>query len=435
MVGTTTTIISSVVVAGAGRCYTCNQMKEVVYDFDLRMLGGPELTVSVPTFAGTDEMASDVSLSIAIMCRTERSQSVLALVGALNGFRVRTVPSGEGAPSFDQAIRTAQAAWGAVGDASTHHLVLQDDVTLCSTFRSSIKQAISARPNACFSLFAEWGSRTGQAARLAALAGLSWVPVADLHMPAQGVVMPASTARSFGDYLAEKVDGSEKRDAFLIYQFLVGSGRTPLTLVPNLVQHDVPLRPSLLPNSKVRGPRRSACFAGDMSVPPTFHREGFDLPHDLPYHSREDLVGRVFHGQGDSKEDSSETATSVWLERGGLLASAETQFKSLSRTVEPVAFEIVGLDLRRELWLSMFATGVVIGRHLPESNASSKLASTASGKQAAAAALKTFIPGALRRVLSDYALREAGGQLDDVVHRGLAAGKEASGLYLDKTVI
>lgn len=90
----------------------------------------------------------NVRLSVAIMAVPERRSQVVQLMQKL-GRRVPVV--------YDTKRRgawwCAERAWRRVRGGSTHHLVLQDDVTVCRDFVASAEQAIAAhRPDApiCF---------------------------------------------------------------------------------------------------------------------------------------------------------------------------------------------------------------------------------------------------------------------------------------------
>lgn len=153
-------------------------------------------------------------------------------------------------------LRAARAAWSAVGLDVTHHLVLQDDVLVPAEFSEQLHEAVRARPHDALALFCEWGSRSSQAARVAALAGHPWVEVMADYVPAQALVMPAETARGLGVFLHQECTEYEHDDA-AIHRYLTAARVDALVAVPNLVDHlDVPS----VHGHDSWGPRPSGCY-------------------------------------------------------------------------------------------------------------------------------------------------------------------------------
>jgi hypothetical protein len=73
--------------------------------------------------------------------------------------------------------------------------VVQDDVALPGQIVDALRAALDTWPVAALSLFVEWGSRAGALARLAALAGASWIPVVGPSVPTQALLLPTEVAR------------------------------------------------------------------------------------------------------------------------------------------------------------------------------------------------------------------------------------------------
>lgn len=91
--------------------------------------------------------SADVELSAAIMTHRRRSGAE-AVRSSLNfdiDVNIVTDPQPDGPPT---AWRTARRAWAAVGATATHHLVLQDDVTVAPGFHDWLMAALAARPDA-----------------------------------------------------------------------------------------------------------------------------------------------------------------------------------------------------------------------------------------------------------------------------------------------
>ncbi|WP_305783562.1 hypothetical protein [Symbioplanes lichenis] len=351
------------------------------------------------------------------MSHVERVASASRVRASLSDMDVRVVTGGDGEPSPELALRTAARAWNSIAPGATHHLVLQDDVLPCANFAAMLTTAVRARPSACFSLFAEWASLSGQSARLAAIAGCPWAPVVDEFMPAPAVLLPAEVARGFADHLEAALGGPERRDAFLLASYLEQRGETPYVLVPNLVEHDVPVVPSLLPNGKVRGPRRSACYAGQLPAPETTlvgTPDELAYPALLPYHSRDDLVSFMLSRAGGRGRWERDPVFRWARGRGWDLRTLH----ALADEVRPRRTPAIGADLRREFWLSGFAAGFVLRAHLPDDDDLSQRLRTDMPRLA----LRTMATGPLRRLLAEPVLLSEGANILPIVEHGLLQG-------------
>jgi hypothetical protein len=152
------------------------------------------------------------------------------------------------------SLGCAQAAWRAVAPEATHHLVLQDDVELCEGFLDAVLAAVAIRPGDALALFTEWGSRTAQLARIAAIRGATWAEAVDEYVPSLALVLPAETARRFGRYQASE---GVAADDVAMRAFLDETGMAAYVRVPNLVEHRD--APSIAGNDEM-GERRSVCY-------------------------------------------------------------------------------------------------------------------------------------------------------------------------------
>ncbi|WP_433616651.1 hypothetical protein ACQP2P_15395 [Dactylosporangium sp. CA-139114] len=325
-------------------------------------------------------------------------------------------------PSPDAALRTALRAWQSVADGATHHLVLQDDVVLSPAFDDKLARAVATDPSRTFSLFSEWGSKTAQTIRMASFSGCGWAPVADPWLPAPAVLMPAARAAEFGTFLAASMARGERRDAFLLLHFLQSLGEPALVCVPNLVQHDDPLQPSLLPNGKVRGPRRTACFSSDPAPMTRWAERVLQLPDHLPYHSPHDLVASVCFDRDPSYAWRTEPVFAWLAHRGWSLERLDTAFRLLARQHRLVVDELpIGHDSLKESVLGAFATGWILadlgGPHstAPDVRSASAVAS-----------LQTMAAGPFRRVLSDRHLRSLSERMLPLLADAIAAGRNAA---------
>ncbi|WP_433616695.1 hypothetical protein ACQP2P_15525 [Dactylosporangium sp. CA-139114] len=341
----------------------------------------------------------EIVASIAVMSHPQRSTYAQRVVGALGGANVAIAGLNAGKPSAENAYDCAIEAWRSVAPGATHHVVLQDDVMPCPDFMQILGEILAADPDRCFCLFSEWASLTGQSTRLAAFLGHRWAPVVDAFVPAPAVLLPAQYAPRFADFLADRFGAGETRDAFLLSQFLTACGVTPYVVTPNLVEHDTPVLPSLLPNGKVRGPRRSACFAGDLAPRDRLTTPGTTLSSvpELPYHSRDDLVAYVLTATGARGEWTRRPAF-AWLAERGWTAERLAAARP-SEATDPRS--VLGPDLRYEFWLGALATGLIMRDQAGDSfDVESRLA-----HPAAALALRTMATGPLRRVLTETALQ------------------------------
>jgi hypothetical protein len=195
-------------------------------------------------------------ISCSIMAHPERSENAKILRAKLGRFSAEIVydpcPGGSGS-----TLRTAVAAWSAMPDGATHHLLLQDDVELCEDFSDRLCALVELHPEKALSLFAEWGSSSSTMIRWGAMAGAGIVECADTYVPAQAVLLPADDVRGFAAH-AREYGAWEVPDDIALRRFLGIRGRSSYAAVPNLVQHHA--GGSLLGHD-YQGLRRSTCLA------------------------------------------------------------------------------------------------------------------------------------------------------------------------------
>lgn len=203
-----------------------------------------------------DYMDHPVRLSFAIMAHPRRKARAEALARRLDlpADAVAFDPEPEGAPS---GMRAARVAWSRVDPTATHHLVLQDDVTVPNGFLAALSAVVAAHPESAIMLCAEWSSRTGQATRAAALLGYRYCALHNSSLWAAGVVLPADHARTLSHQL-ESMGG--ERDSAALLAYARSHGMKIITPVPSLIQHDAAEQVSSWHRTTDQGPRRAAVY-------------------------------------------------------------------------------------------------------------------------------------------------------------------------------
>ncbi|MBP2702778.1 hypothetical protein JOL79_03045 [Microbispora sp. RL4-1S] len=179
----------------------------------------------------------DIRISVAVMHHPRRADRLPRLVRSCAPLRPRVVtdPDPSGPPS---PLRTAKRAWAAVAPGATHHLVLQDDVTLTPGFAGLLNGAVAQRPRHAIALYSNWNSpQNSYHVRRAAAAGSPWAPLSPAEWtPTQGLVLPADQARELAEFLAPIPDAIRDDDE-MVALFCAERGIRPLATVPHLVDH------------------------------------------------------------------------------------------------------------------------------------------------------------------------------------------------------
>jgi hypothetical protein len=302
---------------------------------------------------------------------------------------------------------------------ATHHLVLQDDVVVGPTFKEQVRTIIEQQPEAVVALFAEWGSKQGQICRMGATLGASYVRNTDYFLPAAGIVMPSVAALEYASYLRDRVHSGEQRDAVHVLDFAKLTGLDVLIAMPNVIQHDTPYRMgnSLLPNSDFKGPRRATCFVGDLKSWSTRMRSGgvMDVPNAFPYYSWHDATGYVCERSAEDGAWREETFVGSWLNDS---VPSFDPTETLRWSASARLADIIGPAAIRDASLVAYATGVLCAgmEHLG-----------AVSEELVNRSMSTILPGGLRRLLPDQALKvaqeESGQLLVDMLSAGLLQGR------------
>ncbi|GAA4785528.1 hypothetical protein [Streptomyces ziwulingensis] len=201
--------------------------------------------------------ATTAVISAAVMTHPRRLEAAARLAASLPQWRTAVVP--DPSPGAEpSALRTARAAWAAVGKDAGHHVVIQDDVVLSRDFAAHVARAVREFPDTPLAWYANWNSWNGAATRAAALQGASWVPaVPGEWTPSLALVLPREDVEALLDVVPEHPAERHPDDAVLARE-LARRGRQVLISVPNRVEHAD--QDSLVGND-VYGPRRAACFA------------------------------------------------------------------------------------------------------------------------------------------------------------------------------
>lgn len=198
-----------------------------------------------------------IRLSTTVMTHPRRAEPARRLAEA-TGADLVVDPDPHGPPS---ALRTAAVAWSRCPEGTTHHLVLQDDVWPSAHLRTAVERALDRDPEQILALYQNLASWNGARARVAFLAGYSWlVPTLQDYFPTLAVVMPCAAAHLFAKH-AEAFDPLRERDDDqVLARFLAQGGYRTAMSVPALVEHQE--LPSLSGYDHV-GIRRSVCFQAD----------------------------------------------------------------------------------------------------------------------------------------------------------------------------
>ncbi|MGK5639881.1 hypothetical protein ACSNOK_16435, partial [Streptomyces sp. URMC 126] len=349
---------------------------------------------------------SPIRLSAAIMAHPSREAAARRLSEAHPELAARVVtdPDPQGPPS---ALRTARRAWRAVAPGATHHLVLQDDALLSPGFAATAAALAAARPEHSVSLFTEWGSRTANAVRAAALLGHAWAPVVDDYLPSVALVLPAPLALGFEEYAAKAA--ADATDDVTLLDYL--SGVDKVVPVAGPVDHANP--PSLVGND-VMGPRSAACPASF----PGAGTDGSTLPDlpAVPYFCWWEQLAVVYVRDAAAPDGWRRVpAEDALAERGIARERVVTALREELAALPHREFvhDRVSDVLLAEVWTTAYTLGVVTrelgGDPDPE-------------RPAARAALATLAPGALRRVVPVRWLAPVGELLSPLVRAAVLRG-------------
>lgn len=213
-------------------------------------------------------------ISCAIMTHPSRREQAEQLASQLGRLSPTIVfdPDPSGPPS---SMRTARLAWSSFSSEATHHLVLQDDVSVPPDFVDLLVAAVTTQPERLIGLSTDWSSKSGQAVRTAALGGFQWAPMLDRNVWAVSVLMPSDWV---GEFLAYLPTHPDDRDSAALREFLRRRGSEGVSVVPNLVDHDRPYVRSMWARNVDQGPRRAALRSSVVDA--TWFKSGAVAPVD-----------------------------------------------------------------------------------------------------------------------------------------------------------
>jgi hypothetical protein len=355
---------------------------------------------------------SEVRLSTVIMAHPRRQAAAQRLSEAHPGLAATVVtdPDPQGPPS---ALRTARLAWQAVAPDATHHLVLQDDAVLRPDFADTVAALVADRPRAAISLFSEWGSRTANAIRVAALLGHDWAPVMDDYLPSVALVLPAELALGFEEYASAKATPTATDDVTLL-DYLHGVEK--IVPVAGPVDHANP--PSLVGND-VMGPRSAACLAPRTAAHGPGAHSTLPMMTTVPYFCWWEQLAVCYVQDATSPDGWRRVpAEEALLSRG---IGREQVLDSLRAALETARHreflhDRVSDVLLAEVWTTAYTLGVVT-RELG--------GAPDPARPFARAALATLAPGALRRVVPVRWLTSVGELLAPLVETAVLRGAAA----------
>lgn len=326
-------------------------------------------------------------------------------------------PEPTAAPS---AMRSARLAWSLVDGEATHHLVVQDDVWLPDGFGSLLHTTVAARPDRCLALFAEWGSRTANMARLAILVGAGSAEVIDDYIPTQALVLPAATARDLARHLSGLPDEGPPEDV-AVMSYLQAIGAVPLVCVPNFVEHlDVPSS-SLAGNAHL-GERRSFCLQHYSAQVADGTLTGIDLVPHLSF--RKGVATFLIRDEGRPDGWRSVPAGEVLSLLGVRLPDLAQAFERDLAEFGPLGTAPAGITSEHllEIWLTAFSLGLRAAELAPAGQEQVLVALEGAAAQRAMASL---FPGGLRHLLSRADLAALSLWTEPLALAATRAGSEA----------
>jgi len=296
------------------------------------------------------------SLSAVVMAHPRRAESATRLAARL-GRNTTAVydPVPDGPPS---PLRAATEAWSHCVPGATHHLVVQDDVEPCARWWELADRAVNRFPDDVLALYANSTSGNGAAARIALLAGHTWLtPTRHEYFPTLAVAMPCRIAHEFSRWSRPRAARHRKNDDEVLAQFLREKGYRTRLRVPNLVDHRE--LPSVAGNDE-HGIRRSVCFQADH--PWSVTESTMDTPPAWPQFYERRAFLRVA-----APEDRSAPRTVLADELFDYVDSSATALRLMAKEAFPRpvpvdGWSVEGVRFVRELCLGAFCLGRVLSR-------------------------------------------------------------------------
>ncbi|WP_255951888.1 hypothetical protein [Streptomyces odontomachi] len=320
-------------------------------------------------------------------------------------------PEPDGPPTD---LRSSLRAWADVDGAATHHLVLQDDVTLSRQFASHLTAAVSQQPTMPICLFMDWGTRSGQLVRLAAAHGSSWAEINSVASVA--LVLPREMATGYASFLRKVIAGPpsiRSTAGSRLIDFARMEGVPVLCSVPNLVEHDLPYVPSLLPEGLSKGVRRATCFIDNVADTIAFDQSTYSCGA-FPYLDGFSTSAVLMEGAGPWRQWTERPMVPALRDRGADLPKLAGRFhETLDSPDVKELQQAVGQPILFELWLVAFALGMV----------NEVDASAVTPLSLRSEALRTLFMGAVRRFLPLPDVESLADAVLSMVLYGIAAGQ------------
>jgi len=230
----------------------------------------PIVLRSEVSLAWEDRMPAEVvhvRMSYCIMAHPKRVEHVSWMLRVLQGQGAQNVTvmydrNGEG------AWKNSKRAWETADSAFTHHMVLQDDISMCKDFVEAASWCATLRPDAPISFFLPRKSTEEAIAK-----GLCWVSTRRF-LWAQAVIMPIGMAHDFLRWVSRHDDPTFGRhDDVRMAAFYAEKRLRVYVPVPTFIEHEG-AEDSLMGNPNT-AKRRSRQYIGDDGV-------AMSLPlHDL----------------------------------------------------------------------------------------------------------------------------------------------------------
>lgn len=179
---------------------------------------------------GVDVLAT-IDLSIAIQHTPDRAdrrrwlESILRQLQTDGSVSVEVIEDEKREGCWPTYLRSLEAARG-----GSHHLVLQDDVTLCRDFVASVKEVIQARPNALIGLYTN-----SQMVFAARSRRERWIERSGLAGPA--VIWPNKLIREFIEWQSVHIASDFPWDDGRVSMWLIKTSKPAFATVPSLAQH------------------------------------------------------------------------------------------------------------------------------------------------------------------------------------------------------
>ncbi|MER7847685.1 hypothetical protein ABTZ03_27515 [Kitasatospora sp. NPDC096077] len=315
-------------------------------------------------------------------------------------------PDPTGKPSV---LRTALAAWSAIEEGATHHLVVQDDMILSESFFERAHRAVEAMPDAALALFALWDSRNGAAVRFGALAGARWVGAVGEYFPCVAIILPREVAAGYVEFASRHLFAWP--DDILMDRYLRATDVPRFVAVPNLAEHD---DQGSISGNAFRGPRRSVCF----------------LPSDRPGDERRQLTGLSvipFFKYGIARCDVRLPGPGrprwLHLECEQYLEGAGVPVRRL-RSRLPATGPGVDPQVAWGTWLTAYTMGLVQQRDGLGASPASASADVDADPAVLAEALDTLGPGGVSQTGTAAVIDALRADLAALTRHGLRAGQE-----------